>query len=264
MNEYRSARPGEGDSVLFETDEGARIVKQGGTRAWRNNNPGNIVAGRFADRHGAIGEAGGFAVFPDEAAGRQALDALLGTRAYQQLTVGAAISRYAPPNENDTGQYVRNIEQFAGVSASKRMDQLTPEEKTRVIDAIRRIEDWQEGKTVPIRPRKLRPGPQSSLDRAVESLDETAVRAIMNSRPYTDPGHADHQRTHRKVQAWFERQFGTEPVPLDATGRMIRPARPALSDRGSAKAGCVVEVRQHFRDDGNVHVDAHTRSCRSS
>jgi hypothetical protein len=179
MSEYTAARPADGNGVLYETDEGTRAIKQGGTRAWRNNNPGNIRAGRFANRTGAIGEAGGFAIFPDEARGRRAIDALLRTETYHKLTVGGAIARYAPPNENDTGQYVRNIEEFTGLSASKPMDQLAPEERSRVVDAIQRIEGWQEGRTVPIPARKPQPGPQTLLDRAIDDLDEAPVSLIM-------------------------------------------------------------------------------------
>lgn len=44
-------------------------IRSGGTKAWRNNNPGNMIysAKGFAIRHGAIGKAGGMAVFPSEA-----------------------------------------------------------------------------------------------------------------------------------------------------------------------------------------------------
>jgi hypothetical protein len=261
MSEYTAARPADGNGVLFETDEGTRAIKQGGTRAWRNNNPGNIRAGRFANRHGAIGEAGGFAVFPDEATGRRAIDALLRTESYQELTVGGAIARYAPPNENDTGQYVRNSEQFTGISASKPMSQLTPEERARVVDAIQRIEGWQEGRTVPIPARKPRAGSQTLLDRAIEDLDEFSVSAIMGSRPYVDASHPDHREAHDKVRAWFERNFGTGLVQLDATGRMVQPTRRTPGAGDGSAGHCVVDVRQHFRGNGKVQVDAHTRSC---
>jgi hypothetical protein len=41
-----------------------------------------IIPGGFAVRHGAIGSAGGMAVFPDESTERQALIALLKTADY--------------------------------------------------------------------------------------------------------------------------------------------------------------------------------------
>jgi len=186
MSDYISARPADSGGILYETAAGTRAAKLGGTRAWRNNNPGNIRAGRFASRHGAIGEAAGFAVFPDEATGRRALEAILRTSEYQQLTVGGAIGRYAPSNENDTEQYVRSVEEITGISRSKSMDQLTPEQRGRMVDAIQRIEGWQQGMTIPIPSRKPQPGPQSLLGQPVENLDEAAVSAIMGSRAYTD------------------------------------------------------------------------------
>lgn len=48
------------------------------TRGGRNNNLGNIKYGTFAQNHGAIGQdAGGFAIFPDQETGTNAIGALL-------------------------------------------------------------------------------------------------------------------------------------------------------------------------------------------
>ena len=59
--------------------------KSGATRNSRDNNPGNIIFGKFAKEHGAIGEDrkgvkngdAGFAIFPDIATGQAAGQALL-------------------------------------------------------------------------------------------------------------------------------------------------------------------------------------------
>jgi hypothetical protein len=260
VSEYISARPADGNSVLYATEEGTRAIRQGGTRAWRNNNPGNIRSGPFADRHGAIGEAGGFAAFPDEATGRKALHALLSTRTYQRLTVGQAIGRYAPSNENPTEQYIRGITQITGIPASKPMGDLSSKEEERVVDAIQRIEGWNEGIVVPVPSKKPHLRLQSSLDESVENLDKAAISAIMGSRAYTSPSHPDNRRAHRTVRAWFERQYGTEPAQFDAAGRMIWPSPRRLPE---AEGSCIVEVREHTRDSGRIHVGSHTRSCPS-
>jgi hypothetical protein len=65
-----------------------------GSRSFLNNNPGNIRYGEFARAHGATGEAGGFAVFPNEAAGTSAQRALWGTSGYANLPLGQALSRW--------------------------------------------------------------------------------------------------------------------------------------------------------------------------
>jgi hypothetical protein len=71
-------------------------VNVAGTRSWRDNNPGNIEAGSFADAHGAIGSDGRFAIFPDAGTGMQALVSLLSSDGYQGLTIEQAMERYAP------------------------------------------------------------------------------------------------------------------------------------------------------------------------
>ena len=65
------AEGGKGNSVIFYDQDENLLIRSGGTRTWRNNNPGNIRASRFSYKHGAIGSAGGFAVFPTYQAGRK-------------------------------------------------------------------------------------------------------------------------------------------------------------------------------------------------
>jgi len=75
----------------------------------RNNNPGNIEAGRFARAHGATGSDGKFAIFPDAEHGFTALQILLHTSGYYNDTIEGAISKYAPSNENNTQTYIENV-----------------------------------------------------------------------------------------------------------------------------------------------------------
>ena len=44
--------------------KGHETLRSGGSRSWRNNNPGNIRRGDFAINVGAIGDDGAFAFFP--------------------------------------------------------------------------------------------------------------------------------------------------------------------------------------------------------
>jgi hypothetical protein len=121
-------------------------VKVNGTRAWRNNNPGNIRGGTFTNDHGAIGsDSGPFGIFPDEATGAAALDALLRTDTYQNGTLADAIYRYAPPNENNTENYLQMVEQRTGVPRTTPMNQLNDDQLAALAGAIRQIEGWQEG-----------------------------------------------------------------------------------------------------------------------
>lgn len=136
-----------GKDVIYKMPDGTSVKRTGGTRAWRNSNPGNIRYSEFARKVGAIGQAGGFAVFPDEATGMYAIEALLRTDSYNKLTVQGAISRYAPPSENNTASYHRRIEKLTGIPITKKMSELTPGELTRVANAIKQIEGWDPGQT---------------------------------------------------------------------------------------------------------------------
>lgn len=134
-----------GRDVIYTLPDGSRHKRIGGTRAWRNSNPGNIRYSEFSRRVGAIGSAGGFAVFPDEATGMYAIKALLRTDSYNKLTIAGAISRYAPPSENDTAAYHRRLEQLTGLSINMRMADLTDAQLTQVANAIRTVEGWKPG-----------------------------------------------------------------------------------------------------------------------
>lgn len=134
--------------VIYNNSDGSKYRRTGGTRAWRNMNPGNIRYSDFARRAGAIGEAGGFAVFPDEETGMQAIGLLLRSDSYNQLTVAGAISRYAPPIENDTSAYHRRLQELTGLSINRRMSSLSDAELSRVANAIRQIEGWKPGRVV--------------------------------------------------------------------------------------------------------------------
>lgn len=138
-----------GKDVIYTNPDGSRYRYTDGTRAWRNNNPGNIRYSDFSRRMGAIGEAGGFAVFPDVETGRRAIAALLRSDSYNNLTIAGAISRYAPPTENDTEKYHRKIEQLTGLSINRRMSDLGDTEFAQVVRAIQQIEGWGVGRVVP-------------------------------------------------------------------------------------------------------------------
>lgn len=135
------------DYVAYTSDTGRSYRRIGGSRSWRNKNPGNIRYSDFARRAGAIGTAGGFAVFPDEETGMQAITALLRSNSYNKLTVAGAISRYAPPFENDTAAYHRKMEKLTGLSVNKRMADLNDAQLQQVVNAIRVIEGWIPGHT---------------------------------------------------------------------------------------------------------------------
>lgn len=145
--EYTSATAA-GRDVVYTTADGRRVRRTGGTRAWRNLNPGNIRYSEFSRKAGAIGQAGGFAVFPDEEMGTRAVSSLLRGKSYNNLTIARAITRYAPPSENNTAAYHRRIQQITGLNINRRISDLSDGELSRVVDAIRAIEGWEAGRII--------------------------------------------------------------------------------------------------------------------
>lgn len=127
------------------TDDGYTTTERTGARGWRNNNPGNIRSSPFADKMGAIGNDfknanGQFAVFGSMDEGRRAQASLLSTEKYQSLSIKDAIERYAPPKENDTARYVREITDALGLPAETKMSDLTSAQRETMVDAMAKVE----------------------------------------------------------------------------------------------------------------------------
>ena len=120
-------------------------VKTGGTVSWRNNNPGNIEAGDFANRHGAIGSDGRFAVFPDADTGTKAKSSLLKGPSYEGKTLVDVMKKYAPAPENDPQAYADYIAEKAGIDTSSVISDLDDDVVNDIVDAMKNYEGWKEG-----------------------------------------------------------------------------------------------------------------------
>jgi hypothetical protein len=121
-------------------------LRTGGNINWRNNNPGNIRAGAFATSMGAIGENGGFAVFPSMEMGRKAADTLLKGKSYANLSAAQAINRWAPASDNnDPAAYAASIAKQTGLDMSKKYTDMNPTEQSKFLDAMNKVEGGKEG-----------------------------------------------------------------------------------------------------------------------
>lgn len=143
---YISAFPGIGTTRMFVGNDGNIYEASGGSRAWRNNNPGNLEYGNFARNNGAIGTDGRFAIFPDIATGFNAMAGLLSTNVYQSLTIEGAINRYAPSSENNVENYLKSIERQTGFVRSTPMNQLSKDDLLRLAKAMAKHEGNIAGK----------------------------------------------------------------------------------------------------------------------
>lgn len=121
--------------------EDGTVERRGGTRASRNNNPGNIQYGDFARSQGAVGSDGRFAVFPTPRDGFAAMKALLSSGSYENLTIAQAIAKWAPPSENDTQAYINGIASM-GIDVNQRFSDLSDYQKAQVVTGMAKKEGY--------------------------------------------------------------------------------------------------------------------------
>jgi hypothetical protein len=142
---------GNGRSAIYEYGDGTGFMRNSGSFTWRNKNPGAINSGKFAQKHGSIGNNGRFAVFPDYKTGRDTTYKLLQIPKYNTVTLGQVFYIYAPPSDgNDTEAYIRHVVAFTGLGRDQSMADLTERERWSIVDAIIEKEVYKAGDKVPL------------------------------------------------------------------------------------------------------------------
>jgi hypothetical protein len=117
-------------------------------RGIRNHNPGNID--RTSERwQGMAADQSAdprFVVFTAPVWGLRALAKVLLSyqRKYNLRTPAAIIGRWAPPAENDTGAYARQVAKALGVGPDDRIDLQDPDTLARIVPAIVQHENGQQ------------------------------------------------------------------------------------------------------------------------
>lgn len=108
-------------------------------RSDRNNNPGNIRYGKWAKENGAVGQdADGFAIFKDRQTGSRAMQGLLTSGKYKDLSVNKAIKKWTggKPYQYDLGEIDK-----------KKVSDLSPEEFDQVMGTMTKGEGTRYGYT---------------------------------------------------------------------------------------------------------------------
>ncbi|HEY1268814.1 MAG TPA: hypothetical protein VGH16_16280 [Candidatus Binatia bacterium] len=131
--------------VTIEYDNGPDEIRWGGSRTWRNHNPGNLVPGDLATFEGAIGRDDGFAIFPDDETGLEAMYGLVYEMRDEGRTVDRAIERWAPPGQNNTPRYKAHVHSRTGLTGKERLIDLSDAQIDSFVNAIRREEGWTPG-----------------------------------------------------------------------------------------------------------------------
>jgi hypothetical protein len=262
----------QGQSVIYFDRDGRKTVYSGRI-PFRNNNPGNVKRGPFADRNGAIGyDNRNFAIFPDIKSGRAAQKDLL-TNGYRGLTFADAIAKYKhgevlaelPPEKQElTEQYLKELDAWGtGVPRDEKFETLTPAQREALIFNIQRQEgainkrgylmrhpgDLIDGRAPPADTDPLTPPPpKPRADAAGDgghqlSAIEERDMALAKLR---EQGHA----TVQEIEDIFARFETRRAIEIDD------------ADEPTGLTGGTVHVDAYVQDRGGhtVHVGAYDRS----
>jgi len=129
----------------YYDEHGNKRVRVGGSRSWRNNNPGNLKNYRFSKENGSIGhDEQNFAIFPDEQTGQQARRKLLKGSKYRHLTLEQMARKYEP-EEGRCEAYCRCIAKRSVLERIRVLGSLSDDEFDRMLAAMQCCEGWTSG-----------------------------------------------------------------------------------------------------------------------
>ena len=135
-------------TVRYFDEKGNMTIRSGGTRAWRCNNPGNLLASPYSTgkNRRSIGKAGDsankYAVYPDYETGHEALVVMLKGGVYSPLTLRAGIKRYDSTNP----KYIDEVIKITGFDPERTIKSLSNKEFDMFWKAIEKVERWEVGR----------------------------------------------------------------------------------------------------------------------
>lgn len=134
--------------TVITNPDGTQTIMSGGSISWRNNNPGNMIAG--APGYQPVGYNGGFAVFASYDDGLNAMISNLQSRLYDNgnMTIAAALYRWAPPlpgSGNDPVKYAATVQGLTGISSNTVINTLSRDQLVSVAKAMQVQEGWRVG-----------------------------------------------------------------------------------------------------------------------
>jgi len=162
-----------------------------------NNNPGNIKKGE--NWEGMVESEGEFVEFESPEYGIRAISKILQTysKEYKLDNIKKIINRYAPPKENDTKTYIKNMSEFTGFKPTEKLNLEDPETLSKLIKGIIRQEN--PGKTEDYYSDEL-VNKSIEMSFGKDEIPETE-RMLRDSTPTgeVDPGDEENPRTRRDL-----------------------------------------------------------------
>ena len=134
---FKSAIAHSEDIIFYFDRLGNKYVAEGGSLAWRLNNPGLLrSSSHFARKNGSIGSYKGFAIFSSPRHARKALLDLLRTKKYLHSTLKTIAQLYRP---KDPEGYISHLISFAPIPVEKKISLFSAEEFHQLIIGIEKI-----------------------------------------------------------------------------------------------------------------------------
>lgn len=134
-------------TVRYFDEDGNLTIRSRGKRAWRCNNPGNLVRSPYSisKKRRAIGAAGDgkdeYAVYPDYETGHEALVVMLRGNIYSPLTLRQASIRFVPSDPD----HIHKIVKLSKLDPERTIKSLNEKEFKSYWQAIEYNEGWEEG-----------------------------------------------------------------------------------------------------------------------
>lgn len=128
-------------------------------RGIRNNNPGNLRTNAFAGTKGV--DKDGYAQFESPEQGLRALgkNLVVQQEKHGLRTVESIITKYAPPNENDTAAYIATVSSALGVKPDQQIDMKDPETLQKFMNVVIKHENGAQ----PYSPLQIAAGADAAL-----------------------------------------------------------------------------------------------------
>ena len=134
---FKSACGFDDDTVFYFDSLGNKYVAQGGSFAWRINNPGLIRSHcHFAGKNGSIGSFRGFAIFARPEQGRKALSDLLKAKKYYKSTLLTVARHYQP---DDPGGYLLRLMSYVSIPTDRKICSLLKQDFDCLLLAVEKL-----------------------------------------------------------------------------------------------------------------------------
>jgi hypothetical protein len=158
----------------MEYSNDAAVTNPGAPAPVRNNNPGAMMPG------------GKLATYPDMQTGLAALDTNLQSYGKSGVnTIAGVIGKWAPPNENDTQGYIKDVSQRLGIPPNQKIDLSNPLQRQALSTAISLHENGPQGvfgggpsSGAPAAAPPL--GTQTTIDENVKGQVDTMQKSYQN------------------------------------------------------------------------------------